>query len=418
MKKPIKESLCAILVILSLVLTFAFTACGAEEKTPVETGDTPDKYDLTMYYGDTIDLIGEKVSFDKGLNTVVTYDKNTQSVTAISTGTVSGKADGAEFTIDVQAHPVDIMLFAGQSNMVGSPNYAEADQVIPVAEGHGFEYKAKTGSDASGWFGEVPALFGNENYIHMNSGAGKVKGSLVPAFMESYYKETGIPLIGIRASQGGKKIELFMEGGEYHNNIKKGLAECVERTETLENYALRNIYMAWCQGESNASPAENPDSVTLNNGVYDFTGYKNQLSELYDSLKVIKNTEGETIGEIEKCFVISISEYSNAGTDYGSGHKNSEEKSPDKVAMIKAQEDFCKAEDDFVFVSKKFSDVPDTLRQDPHFHQEVYNVCGWDAGTNTAYYLTTGNEPECESYIAGEEEDVCARYGITCKYTA
>ena len=178
-----------------------------------ETGDTPDKYDLTMYYGDTIDLIGEKVSFDKGLNTVVTYDKNTQSVTAISTGTVSGKADGAEFTIDVQAHPVDIMLFAGQSNMVGSPNYAEADQVIPVAEGHGFEYKAKTGSDASGWFGEVPALFGNENYIHMNSGASKVKGSLVPAFMESYYKETGIPLIGIRASQGGKKIELFMEGG-------------------------------------------------------------------------------------------------------------------------------------------------------------------------------------------------------------
>lgn len=417
MKKIIKKSFCALLIVLSLVLTFAFSACG-QEVVIKETGDTPDKYELSMYYGDTIDLIGSKVTFESGLNTVVKYDKTAQTVTAVSTGTVKGKADGAEFTIEVKAHPVDIMLFAGQSNMVGSPNNAEADTVIPVAEGHGFEYKAKTGSDSKGWFGEVPALFGNDNYIHVNSGASKVKGSLAPAFMESYYLETGVPLIGVRASQGGKKIELFMEGGEYHNNIKKGLAECVERTATLENYELRNIYMAWCQGESNASPAENPDSVTLEDGKYDFTGYKNQLKELYNSLKVIKNTKGETIGEIEKCFVISISEYSNAGTDYGSGHMNSEEKNPDKVAMNEAQAELCAQEEDFVFVSRKLTNVPSSLRQDPHFHQEVYNVCGWDAGINTAYYLETGNEPECESFVAGEEEDVCGRYGITCKYTA
>ena len=97
-----------------------------------ETGDTPDKHELSMYYGDTIDLIGSKVTFESGLNTVVKYDKTAQTVTAVSTGTVKGKADGAEFTIEVKAHPVDIMLFAGQSNMVGSPNNAEADTVIPV----------------------------------------------------------------------------------------------------------------------------------------------------------------------------------------------------------------------------------------------------------------------------------------------
>ena len=415
MDKPMKK-LSAVIAAVMLASALVLSACGSDGGTVV--GDVPDKYELTLHYGDTIDLIGSKVTFDSGLGSVVEYDKTAQTVTAISTGVAKGSVDGAEFTIEALPHPVDIMLFAGQSNMVGSPNSAEADTVIPVAEGHGFEYKAKTGSDSEGWFGEVPALFGNENYVHMNSGASKVKGSLVPAFMESYYLETGVPLIGVRASQGGKKIELFMEGGEYHDNIKKGLAECVERTESLENYELRDIYMAWCQGESNASPAENPDSVTLKDGKYDFTGYKNQLKELFDSMKIVKNAGGETIGEIEKCFVISISEYSNAGTDYGSGHKNSSEKNPDKTAMIEAQAELCAQDEDFVLVSRKLTNVPSSLRQDPHFHQEVYNVCGWDAGGNAAYYLATGDEPECEPYVAGEENDVCGRYGITCRYTA
>ncbi len=284
----------------------------------------------------------------------------------------------------------DIFIFMGQSNMAGRG--LEYDEAIPVGEGHGFEYRAVTGNDKDGWLYPVSEPFGkyenNSALSDGNNGDGKKSGGLVSAFCESYYEETGVPVVGVSASVGGTSINLWTPGTSYFNESKRRLRNALDYVSGLENTEVRYINMVWCQGESDAS--------SFAAGSID---YNAKLKSIYEGLTDIGDGWG-----VEHCFVIPPSEYSN-GSQVDA-----------KVKLIENQIKFCEDEEDFILASLKFRNVPSVLRDDPHFHQGVYNVCGWDAGKNIAGYIETEKEAECTVFSPGEETALAEKFGIELSY--
>lgn len=282
---------------------------------------------------------------------------------------------------------LDVFIFMGQSNMAGRG--IEFEEAIPCEENHAYEYRAVTGSDDEGWLYPVVEPFGkyenNEALTDGNNGDGKKSGGIVSSFCESYYQETGIPVVAVSASVGGTSINEWVPGTSYFNESKRRLREALDYVDSLEDAEVRYINMVWCQGES--------DSTNFASGKLD---YNSKLISLYEGLEDIGNGWG-----VEHCFLIPPSEYSSGQSVDA------------KVKMIENQINLCKENEDFILSSLKFRNVPKVLRDDPHFHQGVYNVCGWDAGKNVASYLKTEQEPECLPFEAGEEIELAEKFGIT-----
>lgn len=275
----------------------------------------------------------------------------------------------------------DVFIFMGQSNMSGQGKAAEA---IACGEGHGYEFRAVSGSDEAGWLYPVAEPFGaTEN----NSAISDYRrGGLVSSFCESYYNETGVPVIAVSASISGSSIQIWQPDQPAYEEAVRRLNACTDYLADETEYSVRHVNMVWCQGET--------DSWTMNNpNGFDYFAC---LEKLYDGM-------AEDAG-VENCFMITPSIYTdNALVEY-------------KQMMAEAQAEYCAENENFVMVARKFENVPLNLRDDPHFYQGIYNVCGWEAGKNTASFLETGEEAECKPYAEGEAEELADRFGIKLSY--
>ena len=110
-------------------------------------------------------------------------------------------APTAETSASMAVKTVDLVIFAGQSNMSGRGGNAKAAPGVPVDTG--YEFRIGTcptglypvtepfGVYSNGYLCDLPILRG---------------GSLVSAFMNSYYKATGVPVMGFSAARGGSSI--------------------------------------------------------------------------------------------------------------------------------------------------------------------------------------------------------------------
>ena len=92
---------------------------------------------------------------------------------------------------------VDLILFAGQSNMLGKGN----SELAPIVE-YGYEYRAITAPNnlyqISEPFGLNENLEGGINDSWENMAILRKSGGLVSAFANSYYETTGVPIVGVR----------------------------------------------------------------------------------------------------------------------------------------------------------------------------------------------------------------------------
>ncbi len=275
----------------------------------------------------------------------------------------------------------DVFIFMGQSNMSGQGRSAES---VPCGEGHAYEFRAVSGSDENGWLYPVAEPFGS---TEGNAAISDYRsGGLVSAFCESYYIETEVPVVAVSASISGSSIQIWQPSQTAYEEAVRRLNACTDYLETQTDYTIRHINMVWCQGESDSWTMTNPNG-------FDYFEY---LDKLYAGM-------AEDAG-VENCFMITPSIYTdNALVDY-------------KQMMADAQAEHCASEDNFVLVSRKFENVPLNLRDDPHFYQGVYNVCGWEAGKNAATFIEEGTEPECKVYAEGEAEALAEKFGITLTY--
>lgn len=289
---------------------------------------------------------------------------------------------------------VDVAIFMGQSNMAGR---GEAEDSIVCSEGHGYEFRAV--ADPSKLYPLEEPFGATENNdaladLHSATGDGKKSGDMVAAFCEGYYEQTQTPLVCVSASVGGTSVLRWMpdrEGETFFAESKRRLAACVDYL-LANDYEIGNVFMVWCQGESDTTNWKN------GKGTYDYFG---NLKQVVDGMQQSDNGYG-----ITKCFIVTPSEYSN-GVLHDVKHD-----------LVNHIIEWTLADDDFVLASKKFRNVPSEMRADPHFHQGIYNVCGYDAGVNTAYYFKTGLQAECTEFIIGEDVTLAEKFGVSPQYTS
>nr|MCR5000588.1 hypothetical protein [Lachnospiraceae bacterium] len=140
---------------------------------------------------------------------------------------------------------VDLVMFMGQSNMSGTGGNVSYAPKVP--EGHGFEFRAI--SDPTRLY-PIEEPFGiNENAAISDTAIGK-RGSMVSAFANKYYELTGVPIVAVSASAGGRDTAFFMK-----DDVMADFSERQKRAQVwLESndYFIRKQYVIWLQGESDA----------------------------------------------------------------------------------------------------------------------------------------------------------------------
>ena len=248
---------------------------------------------------------------------------------------------------------VDLVIFMGQSNMAGRGDYKEATK---VKKGHGYEFRAVSDPTKLYDIGDKP--FGiNENRGDIYEDT--KTGSMVPAIMSSYYKKTGVPIVGVSSSKGGTGIEFWMPGS---NAMKESVKRYKLAKEFLENngYTIRRQFMVWCQGETDGGKGMESDV------------YKTKLIEVFAEMKDVG---------IEKCMVVRIGNHRDNPTLY------------DKIIL--AQTKLCMENDDFVLVSAKLASMAEDglMKDEYHYVQKGYNIVGKDVGKNMAYFVKKNEKP-------------------------
>lgn len=248
---------------------------------------------------------------------------------------------------------IDLMLFMGQSNMAGRGTASEAPSV-DVSKG--MEFRAI--SDPTKLNPIVEPFGVNENSTGGISEPGMKTGSLVSSFVNSYHSVTGRKIIAVSASKGGSTISQWQPGTAFLNDVIYRL-ETAKNYLTTNGYTIDNIYMIWCQGESDGDSQTSAES------------YKSQLSNMI--------TEMENNG-VNHTFIIRIGNYRDDNR---------------YQYLINAQNEYAKITDRVTMVATKFDTYASKglMKDQFHYKQQAYNEVGEQAGLNAGFYVNNKKEP-------------------------
>ena len=284
-----------------------------------------------------------------------------QNVTFDGHALVLTLADGTVLSIPYGADSktVDLFIFMGQSNMVGRGVAAEAPK---VPEGWGYEYKAI--SDP-GKLLPVVEPFGLDEE---NSQSGVVdnrrSGSMVSAFVNTYYERTGVPVVGVSCSKGGTTTAFWKPGDAPLNDA---ISRYKEAEKWLEDngYTIRKKYMFWLQGETDATNKLSADN------------YRKNLKALVNEM-LIKTS-------LEKCMMVRVGKLGKTVTEAFTICDD----------IIDVQTELCREYKEFIMASTMAAGfVEDGIMFDYwHYTQEGYNMLGDDVAKNVAFYVNNGIEP-------------------------
>lgn len=284
----------------------------------------------------------------------------------------------------------DLFMFMGQSNMAGRGiTSARWPQTAPaLSDGAGWEFRAL--SDPSKLYPIAEPFGVNENDpngIHENMKT----GSMVTAFANVYYQETGVPVLGISASKGGSSILEWQPGGAYLSDACRrfsaadrdyvwdgskyipadtNAADSMKKTaesagaaaqpespdvQKCRRIQLRHRYMLWCQGETDGDHGMSGADYQMY--------FKRMLAQMRSA-------------GIEHCFLVRIGLYNGTG-------------SQDYAEIIAAQEELARSCPDVTMVSRSFSEMKarGLMKDEFHYYQQAYNEVGTEAGKAAAQWV-------------------------------
>jgi len=194
------------------------------------------------------------------------------------------------------------------------------------------------------------ALDGSLQYYNKSIRPLQKQGTLLPSFANQYYKKTKTPVVIIQTAVGGSSSQEWIKGellGKATSDVKK----C---KNYLKKYKVkvRNIYMLWFQGETDAK-----------NGVAK-SAYMSNMKKIFKKMKRVGT---------KKCMVIQVGQYLNG-------------KYPADL-IISAQKTLCKKDKNFEMVSTVTSSLSGKAKwysDNVHFNQSALNKIGSQAGKNAA----------------------------------
>lgn len=256
---------------------------------------------------------------------------------------------------------VDLFLFAGQSNMAGRgiPCRRYPETAPAVLPGVGWEYRSVS---APGQLFPITEPFGiNENSADGISENLKT-GSMVSAFVNAYYAETHVPVVGVSASKGGSVIAEWQPGTPYLTDALNRLA-AAENWLNHNGYRIRHIFALWCQGESDGDAGTKKEDY--------LQGFDRMLGAM-------------VCAGVEQLFLVRI------------GHCNVEGSFFRYVPMMEWQVEIARTNSRVTLVSKAFSTMRERgLMKDAfHYYQAAYNEVGTEAGKNAAAWIRQIKEQE------------------------
>lgn len=246
---------------------------------------------------------------------------------------------------------VDLIIFAGQSNMCGSGgNKAQAP--TPAA-GTAYEFDVATGSKKCLSMKEPFGQGTNRQQGFDDDKVYSVSGTLVSAFSIAYYKQTKVPVVGVPAAWGGSSTNTWLNRGLVKETQRR--TKMAKAYLKKNNIKIRHIYMVWYQGESDAQQGYAPEKHMSN------------MKQIYKKMK--------TVG-VEQIMIIQIGRDAN----------NPEAGYP----IMQAQAKLCKQDNHFTFVSGKAKSFLDDFwgyyYDSIHINQTGLNIIGKEAGTNAGKY--------------------------------
>lgn len=307
---------------------------------------------------DTLDalkpMLTVTASWDDGNTSVVQSTDYTLSgslTAGVSTITASYRDKTATFTVNVTdaSTVVDVCLFAGQSNMDGRGDAAEAPV---VAQGTAYKWDSSSNTVVD---------FAAEN-------------SLIPAFVKTYYEETGVPIVEVKEAVGGTAIAQYIS-----DYLQIGLTQLQNCISWLgqNSKTVRRVFMLWNQGESDVDGDGNTGTAAYEN--------------YFDQLRTAALAAG-----IEQIFIINIGQASNGNFDFA----------PIRTAL----QNVCNSTNTFM-VCDKFFGATQYMKDRWHYNQVVYNAVGVNSAQSVATYFDTGSIPTLIDFDASDVYGVPEVYG-------
>lgn len=245
---------------------------------------------------------------------------------------------------------VDLIIFAGQSNMSGNGGNAALAPVVPA--GQGYEYRPATAPNA---LFPIVEPFGRYERGYISDVPEYQNGTLVSSFVTTYFSKTGIPVVAVPATHGGT------DSSYWANEKTKAdlLSRFIKAKSYLEknNFTVRRKYLVFLQGESDAVK-----------GLSAFE-YKNNLSSAFQPLFA---------NGLDQVFLITPGYAIDGIYSYDD--------------VVAAQVDLCNSSDLFTIGSTLLHKLPPNayLADAVHYNQNGLNMVGSNAGSNVAAYANGG----------------------------
>lgn len=313
----------------------------------------------SLLKGETVQL---KLKNTKG--TVKFSSRNKKIASVSSSGQVKAKSagttvitafcSGKTYRCRIRVRDtVDLIVFAGQSNMTGRGNLSS---IPKLPDGAGYESRTVTHAGSLSLLKEPFGIGQDRNSLN---DSGLRTGSMVTAFVQAYYQKTQTPVVAVSATIAGSGC---VSWSTVH--YKEAGARVKQAQKALKKRGLKveNCYLVFMQGENDGF-AKTSQSF-----------YKKRITQMFHNL--------QKVCPVEKCLLIRIGSYT---------------KEPDLYKdIVKAQTDLCRDNQDFVLVSVKAASFKAGYYQEDGIHltQKGLNILGKEAGANAASYKLTGKEPE------------------------
>lgn len=312
----------------------------------------------TLLKGETVDL-----KLKNAGGTVKFSSKNKKIASVSSSGQIKAKSAGTTvitascgkktYRCRIKVRDtVDLIVFAGQSNMTGRGSLSGIPR---LPEGAGYESRTVT---HAGSLSPLKEPFGMGQDRNSLNDSGLRTGSMVTAFVQAYYQKTQTPVVAVSATVTGSGC---VSWSTIHYKEVAARVKQAKKALKAKGLKVENCYLVFMQGENDGFAGTSQSF------------YKKRITQMFHNL--------QKACPVEKCLLIRIGSYA---------------KDPDLYKdIVKAQTDLCRNNQDFVLVSLKAASFKAGYYQEDGIHltQKGLNILGKEAGTNAAAYKLTGKEP-------------------------
>ena len=265
----------------------------------------------------------------------------------------------------IELESVDLILFAGQSNMAGRGCAAEA---TACPEEAGWAYRAVSAPDALYPIGEP---FGRDENVPGAIDDGEKKtGSMVSAFAAAYHRLSGRQVVCVSASQGGTSSQEWADGLA---------ADAAARLARAQGYLraiarpVQRTFVLWCQGETDGDHA-----VTA-------AQYRGRFERIWARLRQ---------AGAERCGLIEIGHFNRRVFPQGLYGLTGEQLDA-QYAVIRAAQRQIVREVDGVFLAGSFEGHEAEMKDEFHYRQSAYNAVG-AAAARECLLAMRPTSPSCD----------------------